>query len=340
MTRASTTRVGAPAAVACVAVLAAVALSAMAATPELALFRSARPFWGRPVPRGRFEAVDGAPGLYKLDVPWFATPFHKETLDVYALRLHAGRDDFAVTDAGGYDTPLHAYATELELALRQLMGPSGRLTHVLLTHGHLDHIGALGRLVRAWPDVKVIFHEMEWPFLVDATRSHSPAWYAHGSAGLRLAHAVGFLPRAPYVLPARYAVPLKGAAGDLTKLGVPGVAWLHLPGHSPSHVVWNINSSIILGGDIADVLLDPPGVTALPDGRPIVPGKVALYTLTVMADADAAVAAASLCRLAHDTSLKWHRILPYHDATKTGFSRAQFKQLVQETTACNAPPAQ
>jgi len=269
-----------------------------------------------------------------MDLPWFVTPFHKETLDVFAIRLHKGGDEFAITDAGGYDTPLHAHATELERALRELLGSSGKLTHVLLTHGHLDHIGGLGRLIKAWPDVKVIFHEAELPFLVDATRAHSPPWYAAGSVGLRLTHVIGFLPRKAFVLPARHAVVLAGKGGDLTKHGVPGVTWTHLPGHSPSHIVYTLSSGIVLGGDIADVLLDPPGVKALPDGRPIVPGKVALFTLTVMADADATVAAASLCRLANDKSLSWQRILPYHDATKAGFTRAQFRTLVEESGAC------
>ena len=116
---------------AALAVALAAALGALHATPELSLFRAPGvvPFLGFPAPRGAFEPI--GPGLFKLDLPWYVTPFHRETIDVFALDLGGGK--WALSDAGGFDTPWQRHATALHGALRRLMGADGTLTHVLRT---------------------------------------------------------------------------------------------------------------------------------------------------------------------------------------------------------------
>jgi glyoxylase-like metal-dependent hydrolase (beta-lactamase superfamily II) len=37
-----------------------------------------------------------------------------------------------------------------------------------VTHGHLDHVGAIDSLIEAYPELRVIFHETEAPFLLGA----------------------------------------------------------------------------------------------------------------------------------------------------------------------------
>lgn len=37
---------------------------------------------------------------------------------------------------------------------------------VAVTHGHLDHVGAIDPLIKVYPDLKIIFHETEAPFLL------------------------------------------------------------------------------------------------------------------------------------------------------------------------------
>jgi len=49
------------------------------------------------------------------------------------------------------------------------IGP-GDLQHVLLTHVHLDHAGATGDLVEAFPGATVHVHEEGAPHMVDPTR--------------------------------------------------------------------------------------------------------------------------------------------------------------------------
>jgi glyoxylase-like metal-dependent hydrolase (beta-lactamase superfamily II) len=262
--------------------------------------------------------------------------FHQETLDLYAVRLDDKR--WALSDAGGYDTVLHSHATLLLASLIALLAEQGgELALVLLTHGHVDHVGALPLLLAAWPKARVVAHEAEAPYLI-----RGKAWSStEGSAGLRLATAIGFLPRHQNTVPADRVTLLSGSAGKLSGIGAPGLSWHHLPGHSPSHVVYiHKRSGQVLAGDIADVLLAPlPGsVKVLPDGRVLEKGKLYLFTMTALDGADAGLAAASLCRLAFELP-GWTRAVPYHDATKSGLDKRKLQQLVREAghaSACSA----
>ena len=318
----------------------AAALGLMAVTPELSLFQAAVPFFGYPpLQPGAFVVVEGSGGaLWKLDAPWYITPFHCETLDIYAFKLtgpsRSGR--WAVTDAGGYDTPLQLHASGLVHSLRRLFAEQGgELSLVLLTHGHLDHVGALPQLLSTWPSATIVAHESEAAYLLHG-HPWSPPWLTSGSPGLRLAHLFGFLPRYQSVGPPERTVLLHGWEGELASVGAPGVRWFHLPGHAPSHVVYLLESSrIMLAGDIADVLLAPlpGGVKTLPDGRELQDGKLYLFTMTGLADADAALAARSLCRLAFELE-GFDTVLPYHDATKAGLTREALQALVREAVSC------
>jgi glyoxylase-like metal-dependent hydrolase (beta-lactamase superfamily II) len=322
------------------AVALAAALGLLSATPELALFQAAVPFFGWPaMTPGTFVEVPGTAGaLWKLDAPWYISPFHMETLDIYAFRLggpsRPGR--WAVTDAGGYDTPLQRHASGLLDSLRRLLDEqSGTLSLVLLSHGHLDHVGALPQLLNVWPSATVVAHEAEAPYLLD-NKPYSPPWLTSGSPGLRLAHLLGFLPRYQNVAPKERTVLLQGAKGELSSLGAQGVHWFHLPGHAPGHVVYLLEKSkVLLAGDIADLLLAPlpGGVTALPDGRALQDGQLYLFTMTGMDAADGALAGRSLCRLAFELQ-GWDRVLPYHDATKAGLDRETIQRLVLEAVTC------
>ena len=310
-----------------------VALHSIIVTPELALFRASSPHFGVPrLQAPSFEQI--APRVYRMDAPWYITPWHKETLDLFAVQLDSSR--WTVSDAGGYDTWLHPHTTGVLRAVEQLVGPGGELSFVLLSHGHSDHVGALPQLLKRFPGCRVVYHDAETPYLIHGRSWTGGPWWRGGSPGLWLAHALGMLPRYQNVVPADRTIALKGSSGSLDVHGLKGLSWHHTPGHAPSHVIYiHASTGIALGGDLADLVQDPPGVAALPDGRALAPGQPALYTLTVMDGANATVARASLCRVAYDTRMAWTTIRLYHDATKQGLTRAAFQKLAEAAAHCN-----
>jgi glyoxylase-like metal-dependent hydrolase (beta-lactamase superfamily II) len=76
---------------------------------------------------------------------------HKQFLsNTYLVADAAGGPAFFV-DAGGPVEPLVEAAKRLEL----------EPTHVLLTHGHFDHVSETGALCKRWPGLHVLIHPAE-----------------------------------------------------------------------------------------------------------------------------------------------------------------------------------
>jgi hydroxyacylglutathione hydrolase len=67
-------------------------------------------------------------------------------------------------DAGGPVAPLFDHLRRGQLTL----------THVLLTHHHGDHVAELDEVVRAYPDVPVLIHELERAEVPQATGTLAP----------------------------------------------------------------------------------------------------------------------------------------------------------------------
>jgi glyoxylase-like metal-dependent hydrolase (beta-lactamase superfamily II) len=70
--------------------------------------------------------------------------------NTYLVAREDGGDAFLV-DAGGPVAPLLAAADDRRL----------RVTHVLLTHHHHDHVAELGDVLERWPDAQVLAHPDE-----------------------------------------------------------------------------------------------------------------------------------------------------------------------------------
>src|SRR5689334_22391438 len=82
-----------------------------------------------------------------------------------ASGLLQGAAGAAIVDPG----PTTCLVT-LERALAALGTPLEAVTHLLLTHIHLDHAGAAGTIVRRHPHIRVVVHRNGAPHVVDPTR--------------------------------------------------------------------------------------------------------------------------------------------------------------------------
>ncbi len=129
---------------------------------------------------------------------------------------------FAVIVDPGADGP------RLVAAVQDLVREHGlRIEAVWLTHGHLDHIGALAEIKAAF-DVPIYLHPLDRPVFDYAPR----------------AAAMYGLPWSPQPAPDReFADGQELAVGDLR------FRVRHAPGHAPGHVVIH-GHGVALGGDV------------------------------------------------------------------------------------------
>jgi glyoxylase-like metal-dependent hydrolase (beta-lactamase superfamily II) len=96
---------------------------------------------------------------------------------VIATAVLSSPEGIALVDPG----PASCIAT-LEAGLQRFGGSWSDVTHLLLTHIHLDHAGGTGEILRRAPHLRVIVHERGAPHMIDPSRLLASATRLYGDA--------------------------------------------------------------------------------------------------------------------------------------------------------------
>ena len=139
-----------------------------------------------------------------------------------------------------------------------------RLTHIIITHQDLDHIGSMVDLRKTAPDVKILAHHDEAPYLdgrktpaklepMLANYYNLPAEHKEGvdqAIQIYKQLQVSFSQE----LQDKYVLPICG-----------GIEVVHTPGHTPGHIALFLQKSRIMvcgdGANITDGQLSGPNPT-------------------------------------------------------------------------------
>lgn len=122
------------------------------------------------------------------------------------------------------------------------------VTHIVLTHIHLDHAGATGTIVRRHPNISVMVHEKGATHLADPTKLIDSATRLYGSDMDRLWGELAPVPVANIVV-------LHG--GERVEIGGRTFDVAYTPGHASHHLsFFDRSSRLAFVGDTAGVCVD------------------------------------------------------------------------------------
>jgi glyoxylase-like metal-dependent hydrolase (beta-lactamase superfamily II) len=162
---------------------------------------------------------------------------------VIATGLALGHGGAAIIDPG----PTSCLET-LELGLQARGVRWADVTHVLLTHVHLDHAGATGTIVRANPHIRVVVHERGARHMADPARLIDSATRIYGD---RMETLWGEF--APVPGPSLLAV----QGGERVEAGGRVFDVAYTPGHASHHVSYfDPSSGVAFVGDTAGVCIE------------------------------------------------------------------------------------
>jgi glyoxylase-like metal-dependent hydrolase (beta-lactamase superfamily II) len=177
-----------------------------------------------------------APGVTRIDHGWGGPGF-------IASYLLADGDDLALVEAGPAST-----RDVLLAGIRAAGHDPAALTHVLLTHIHLDHAAGAGQLAQLAPRAVVHVHPRGAPHLEDPSRLLASASRLYGD---RMQEMWGtMLP----VDPARIRVLQDG---ETVRVGGRTLAALETPGHAAHHLAFHDpDAGLVFTGDVGGIRLD------------------------------------------------------------------------------------
>lgn len=113
---------------------------------------------------------------------------------------------------------------------------------ILLTHGHFDHIGSVGKLAEYW-DVPVYAHELEIPYITG--KQDYPLGDSEVDEGLVAKMSPSFPHRSIDLGFRAVTLPEDGSVP-----GMPDWKWIHTPGHTEGHVsFFREKDKVLIVGD-------------------------------------------------------------------------------------------
>ena len=181
-------------------------------------------------------------GLDYVDLNFLGKP------EIIATAVLQGSGGVALIDPGPSTT-----LASLRASLARKGIQVGDVSHVLLTHIHLDHAGVTGTLVRENPAIEVFVHERGAPHMVDPAKLMASATRLYGEADMERLWGE-FLP-----VPAGNIRALRG--GELIAVAGHEMDVAYTPGHASHHVSYFDRASrVAFVGDTAGIRRQSPYV--------------------------------------------------------------------------------
>jgi glyoxylase-like metal-dependent hydrolase (beta-lactamase superfamily II) len=172
---------------------------------------------------------------------------------IAAYLLETG-DGLALIETGPVST-IDALCAGVERLGRDLAD----IRHLLVTHIHLDHAGAAGRLMERNPQARLYVHEVGAPHAIDPANLVRSATRIYGDRMDQLWGAI-------VPVPAERVVAV--ADGETIELGDRSLAVLYTPGHASHHVAFHDHRhDLAFTGDVAGIRI-PPSQDVLPPTPP------------------------------------------------------------------------
>jgi glyoxylase-like metal-dependent hydrolase (beta-lactamase superfamily II) len=190
-----------------------------------------------------------SPGVHRIDLNWNGLPGQ------VAAYLVDGGSELAVVESG----PGSTLPTLLD-GVRSLGREPEEITHVLVTHVHLDHAGGAGALLRHASRARVYVHPRGARHLLDPSRLLASAALLYGD---RMDELWGEMAPVPH---GRLAVLEDGAE---VRIGGRRLVAVDTPGHAGHHHAFHDpDAGLVFTGDVAGIRLGRAPYVAAPTPPP------------------------------------------------------------------------
>jgi glyoxylase-like metal-dependent hydrolase (beta-lactamase superfamily II) len=179
------------------------------------------------------------PEEWQVSLPFLDEP------QIVGSYLLAGENELAIIDPGPSST-----LEWLLSSIKEAGFDPHDVTHILLTHIHLDHAGATGSLVRRLPKAQVYVHSKGAPHMIDTSKIVASSARIYGNRMQMLWGEIESTPEERvHIL----------EDGDILKVAGRRLEVHYTPGHAVHHVIFfDAHSGELFAGDVAGVRL--PGV--------------------------------------------------------------------------------